>query len=389
MATQQVALDPGESAVVEFTVTPTAVKTYTVTVDGLSGTFECKMPDVLPGWTEGVVVQEVTVSPSIVYIGNPVRIGVYINYPYPLPLPVDIHGTVKVDGEELTGDWNIDFRNPTLYFTYTPLEVGTYTVTAQDKSATFTALQDISAAYYSPFGGTRIPLCVTMVVPNVEPFTPRIWHEPFPGGNFIMTNRFQYKLLTGNTGFIEDPVWGYVDVYGIINFVFTRDLQPVANKLSGAYPTIWNPTDSFVTIWKSYLYVPDRTTSTRRATALMLATNYNCKNYWESKEELARMIAGGSLTFRPTTPSEVLNDLGTTKVDLSRGIRDWTKDIAFGTNPALYTGIVYYNYTIQCPYCTQSVELNHKQGKLALARLLLDHIEIEHPEHPLTEPAWF
>lgn len=71
MATQVVTLEPGESKVVSFEVTPTVAKGYSVTVDGLSGGFTATRkpaPDIR--------VENLTVTPSEVYVDEPVLISV-------------------------------------------------------------------------------------------------------------------------------------------------------------------------------------------------------------------------------------------------------------------------------------------------------------------------
>ena len=81
MATQtiQVTLNPGQSKPVSFSVTPTVPeglpsKTYYVNVDGLTGTFVAVQP-VTPA---EFVVSNLVISPSKVYVGNPVTISVTV-----------------------------------------------------------------------------------------------------------------------------------------------------------------------------------------------------------------------------------------------------------------------------------------------------------------------
>jgi len=326
-----------------------------------------------PGdWTEGVTIREVVVTPSTLYLGQSVDITVYLNYP--TPVPESVHATISINGVKLSGDF------PTVYarvnFAYTPSQIGEYTVVAQDKSAHFTVLQDVAATYYSPFGGTRMPLCTQVTVPNVPPF----WE--FPGGNYLLN--------------------------GISNFMVP---EAVGAQIGQAYPSAWNPANSAVQGWVSN-YDPGY-----RNFLLVMATEYSCPEYWSSKDELANMIAGITGIWS-SVPTEWKTQYGTTcptcdgtgkvlskghyrdcptcgglgkvfLISLAQGIRDWVKSMKIGTNPPVYAGITYYNYTIQCPYCGRLIERNHEDGRVVLARDLLNHIETSHPNHPLTAPASF
>ena len=71
VAQQTVTLAPGESKTVAFTVTPTAAKTYSVSVDGLYGSF---VATTLP--VADIRVESLVISPTEVYIGEPVTISV-------------------------------------------------------------------------------------------------------------------------------------------------------------------------------------------------------------------------------------------------------------------------------------------------------------------------
>ncbi len=68
-----VTLNPGESKVVGFTFTPATVRGYTVSVDGLTGSFVAiKAPGA------EFVVSDLVIDPSEVYIGEPVSISVVV-----------------------------------------------------------------------------------------------------------------------------------------------------------------------------------------------------------------------------------------------------------------------------------------------------------------------
>jgi hypothetical protein len=334
-----------------------------------------------PGdWTEGVTVREVVVTPATLYRGQSVDITVYLNYP--TPVPESVHATISVNGVKLSGDF------PTVYarvnFAYTPSQIGEYTVVAQDKSAHFTVLQDVTATYYSPFGGKRFPICTKILIPNVNAF------GDFPGGDL---------LWDGFSDFFFNP-----GVRSGLQYVNSEQ------QLYEATPAEWDAGSATSSVKSVNLgYVDD---------ILVMAVEYSCQEYWDSKEQLAEMIAGHALYFG-TIPTEWIMQYGVTcptcggtgyiidrrghrrdcrtcggvgkilMMDLSRGIRDWVKSMKIGTNPPVYVGITYYNYTIQCPYCGRLIERNHEDGRVVLARDLLNHIETSHPNHPLTEPASF
>lgn len=114
------------------------------------------LPPGPPGWSDGVEVQSVAADPPIVYLGQTVQIKVYIQYgihnPDAYPVPATICGTVRVNGQELTGEFNIDYRNPTLAFPFTPSSIGIFMAVAQDKSTTFEVKPEVPGLYYSPYG---------------------------------------------------------------------------------------------------------------------------------------------------------------------------------------------------------------------------------------------
>jgi len=71
MAEQTVSLQPGESKVVSFDVTPAVAKTYSVSVDGLTGTFKAVEVPVVD-----IRVENLVISPAEVYLGEKVTISV-------------------------------------------------------------------------------------------------------------------------------------------------------------------------------------------------------------------------------------------------------------------------------------------------------------------------
>jgi len=71
MAEQSVTLQPGESKTVAFDVTPTTAKSYSVSVDGLSGSFVATEVPVAD-----IRVENLVVSPEEVMVGEKVYISV-------------------------------------------------------------------------------------------------------------------------------------------------------------------------------------------------------------------------------------------------------------------------------------------------------------------------
>jgi len=71
MAEQTVTLQPGESKTVSFEVTPEVAKSYSVTVDGLHGSFKAVTVPVAD-----IRVENLIITPSEVYVGEKVSISV-------------------------------------------------------------------------------------------------------------------------------------------------------------------------------------------------------------------------------------------------------------------------------------------------------------------------
>lgn len=71
MAEQVVSLGPGESKTISFEVTPAAAKTYSVSVDGLSGSFVATTVPVAD-----IRVENLVISPTEVNVGEPVTISI-------------------------------------------------------------------------------------------------------------------------------------------------------------------------------------------------------------------------------------------------------------------------------------------------------------------------
>ena len=98
--------------------------------------FELQPLGGLPGWPADVEVTDVIV-PSVVILGDAVRIKVRLLIPYPIPLPYNGQGTIYIDGETMTSTWRASDRIPDIVFEYTPTRTGIHTVRAKDKSTTF------------------------------------------------------------------------------------------------------------------------------------------------------------------------------------------------------------------------------------------------------------
>lgn len=71
VAEQTVTLEPGESKTISFEVTPTVAKTYSVSVDGLSGSFVATTVPVAD-----IRVENLVISPTEVIVGASVVISV-------------------------------------------------------------------------------------------------------------------------------------------------------------------------------------------------------------------------------------------------------------------------------------------------------------------------
>jgi len=71
VAEQSVTLEPGESKTVSFEVTPVAAKSYAVSVDGLSGTFQ-----VVTAPVADIRLENLTIYPREVYLGGMVAVSV-------------------------------------------------------------------------------------------------------------------------------------------------------------------------------------------------------------------------------------------------------------------------------------------------------------------------
>jgi hypothetical protein len=376
--TKQIGLEAGASKVVTFTFQPTVAETYTVTIENLSATLVVNPGPSWPGWTEGTVVYDITVTPDVLYLGQTVQIGVYIQGPWPATYPMNLEARVYVDGTTLSKVFTIEFRNPTLLFTFTPAKIGDYMVTAQDKTATFTVLENPLGTYYSPFGGTRMPLCTDIVLPDVQPFTYPYVYPPFswPGGDL------KYSDLVAAT-----DIGGWPTRSPVSRFTFWFTPTQITERLPYAQPIAWNPDDAQA---DEFVLEITKDPTFHVPVITLMAVGYSCKAYWSSKDELAKMIVGYCGSRSITLPTDWATQYGK-NIDLCRGIHDWVyypgiKSQCQNSPPGC-------NYYIMCPFCGRFdsgfISADRTFDKLSFARRFLEHMEAAHPNHPLTEPAWF
>lgn len=68
-----VTLNPGESKAVTFSFTPTIARSYTVSIDGLSGSFVALEVPIAE-----FEVTDLIIEPTEVYVGEPVSISVVV-----------------------------------------------------------------------------------------------------------------------------------------------------------------------------------------------------------------------------------------------------------------------------------------------------------------------
>ena len=424
------------SQAVAFTYQPAVAETYSVTVsaaNSLSGSFTVNQGQNWPGWSPDWVVFEVIVTPKIVYLGESATIEVDMQGPPspPAKYPMTIEGTITVDGTTLSKSYTAEFSNPGLIFTYTPTKTGTFTITAQDKTATFQVLANPTGTYYSPYGGTRIPLCTDILFPNVAAFTYKLFGYAtftWPGGDLKWSQIWQAFALF--------PNWKPASIFAFSLKMggVPANIPQLNAAIPNAVPCACEPAGATISNWVKAI-LPF--TYQNYTAIVMMATDYNCQPYWDSKDELAAMIADflgknwstgetyggtslipsawtaqysvtcpvcggtGTLTGRSGRTQKCLLCNGTGRVweiDLGTGLRDWSGATEVQKARGLMYIIDYYSYTyttkMWCPYCgggvcgTYSTDPG-RQGELDAARWLLKHIETVHPDHPLTEPARF
>ena len=334
-----------------------------------------RLPTVPTDWTEGTVVTKIIVTPPTVYLGETANIKVYIQGPYPAEYPLNIYGTILVDGESVRRDFTIDFRNPTLLFPYTPSKTGSYIVRAQDKSAEFTVLPGGTGTYYSPFGGNRIPVCTRWKLAAPITF------------NFQTYDTLPEEFEVPLGGFSSSPVFGLFRVPKFIGMPQSKDVDAFIDAIMSGQPSEWYPDQVQIGNWTINQISSDRIWG--GSFTISLECLAPCPTSWETKEELAQAIA------RFGTLKQLIARLpGVTysgneargNVPEVTGIAENVKNIIFGYQQK-YGNVEPYDYIV-CPYCNRQIR-DYEESYITLARKLLEHIELDHPDHPLTEEAWF
>lgn len=345
-------------------------ETVTVNIDQENIQFEVLLNPISSPteWTEGITIRDVQVEPMQAYLGQTIDIKVYIDYPYPLPpLPVTIQGSAFVDGEMLTNEWILSSYDTVLHFSYTPSSVGTYTVAAKSKSTTFVVAQDIPAHYYSPFGGVRTPLVTDIIIPDVPAFTEG--SLSYPGGDIRYSELFAELIHVYYVGIIEGQ---YTPITTFE--IWWPWIQEILDRLPYAYPVKTYPSDAVIKEFTAV--VKEKGTKVD-----VYATDYDCQEYWDTKEEIAEMIARSK---------DIMDHVVFDKVNMTQGIKNWIYSPSLDSPwiPGLD-----YKLCAYCPYCGIERGIIYRNFRwsmrLDVARMLLEHIEQSHPTHPLTEPAWF
>jgi len=304
-------------------------------------------------WTEGVVVREIKVEPTLAYVGETVNIKVYVEYPWPEFEGVHIDGEILIDGQVLKG--SIDAPETIMRFQYLATLPGNYTILAQDKSAHFQVQQGGQGTYYSPWGNERYPIGTEMIIPNVNPFVigygapGHIIYE-HPGGDLKLSpwgeNKFSF-MLRGESG----------DLDYLCKIIDAIKDAGSWDQVAEAYP-IWDPEEAVIREYTKELktwgfqikcyYFEIR------------ATDYDCPPYWYSLDALAEFL-GKHLEYMQFHQ---------------------------------VCGAGMCTPSARCPYCGQKIiGYPHTRGaawdQVSFARGVLARIEATHPDHPLTEPAWF
>lgn len=128
------------------------------------------------GWPADVEITEVTVSPTVVNVGETVTIKVAVDIPYPIPLPYLGIGTVYVNGTAITREWSAPWRNPYIPFEYVATTIGTFTAVARDKSAIFEVRAVEAGKFYDPYGRIFTPKATKVLCEGEEmPVSNNIW----------------------------------------------------------------------------------------------------------------------------------------------------------------------------------------------------------------------
>ena len=162
----------------------------------------------IPGFPDDIAVTSIVIQPPTARLGETVKIGVHLYWTASVRIyPHEISGTITVDGEELTETIVMRFRNPTMWFQYTPESPGIYTVTAKNRSATFEVLEDVVGIFYCPFGcvaptGDGAWTSKWRLLGSWISLDEPTWYPEYPAGEYCMAVPRFYGGGTGATGYI-------------------------------------------------------------------------------------------------------------------------------------------------------------------------------------------
>ncbi len=134
VATKDISVAGGTTQTVEFTVTEDAGGTYNVDINGLTGTFTVKPPPTPATFTTSAL----SISPAVADIGETVTISILVTNDGDLSGTYEV--TAKIDGVALPSK-DITVAGHTsqqVTFTTSQAIAGTYTVTIDGQSDTFT-----------------------------------------------------------------------------------------------------------------------------------------------------------------------------------------------------------------------------------------------------------
>ena len=134
VATKDISVASGATQTVEFTVTEDAGGTYNVDINGLTGTFTVKPPPTPATFTTSTL----SISPAVADIGETVTISILVTNDGDLSGTYEV--TAKIDGVALPSK-DITVAGHTsqqVTFTTSQAIAGTYTVTIDGQSDTFT-----------------------------------------------------------------------------------------------------------------------------------------------------------------------------------------------------------------------------------------------------------
>lgn len=239
--------------------------------------------------------------------------------------------------------------------------------------------------FYLPFGGIRLAVCttwkpatpITRVHMDGDIATYNTLPEPDPGEGISPTYQTKYA-----------PIYGCFDTPNLKSDPATPEDY---NSLVQGEPLEWNPPMDAIS-WE-VLEEPEK-----YRIFVYLASYYgHCPPYWETREELAKAIGRAHLHQKVCGGAPYYSEYYYHHY-LTSGIANEEKEIHFG-HQLRYANVEPYDY-ILCPYCEQRIRnyeipftrfsiCDRTSGDLILGRKLLEHIETEHPNHPLTEPAWW